>query len=258
MMSSPESRELSFHEELYSGFAQQHFAKPAVVAFRHHLVRRILKATGAGKDSSILSLGCGIGDTELLLARHVGTVHGIDLSPRAIEQARMDAATQGITNATFAEGSWTKFDSSGERFDAVIAVFFLHHLTDDEMRMIPSLIRSWLKPGGRFYSLDPSRRRLSGAIGQLLFPSLMKRHQTPDERPMLPAEAAEHFKSGDLAVETRWYDFVSTPLAGLFPAWRWGYRVARAVDEILIRTPIVRSVSSNFELIVSYDRVPGN
>lgn len=252
---SSDSQELSFHEELYSGFAQQHFAKAAVVAFRRHLVRRILSATGIRENSMVLSLGCGIGDTELLLARHVGKIHGIDLSPRAVAQARQDAATQGIANASFEEGSWTAFDARGERFDAVIAVFFLHHLASEEMEVIPSLIRRWIKPGGRFYSLDPSRRRLSGAVGQLLFPSLMKRHQTPGERPLLPAEAAERLRRAGLSVETRWYDFVSTPLAGLLPSWRFGYRAARALDEVLIRTPLLRSVSSNFELIARHARI---
>ena len=92
-------RELAYHEKLYSGFAQQHFAKAAVRELRAHMVRRIL-VTGAGKTSRVLSLGCGIGDTELLLAPHVAEVFGIDLSPAAIRQARADAARLGIRTPT--------------------------------------------------------------------------------------------------------------------------------------------------------------
>jgi SAM-dependent methyltransferase len=244
-----EQRELAFHEDLYGGFAQQHFAKAAVVEFRRHLVRRIIQATGADGASQVLSLGCGIGDTELLLAGQVGGITGIDLSPRAIEQAGRDAAAQGIKNAQFAAGSWKDFGPGGRRFDAIIAVFFLHHLGNDDLAAIASRVAGWLKPGGCFYSLDPSRRRLSGAIGELLFPALMRRHQTPDEHPLLPQEAAAPFKAVNLNVQTRWYDFVSTPLAGLLPSWRAGYRAARMIDEILIRTPLLRSVSSNFEIV---------
>jgi tRNA/tmRNA/rRNA uracil-C5-methylase (TrmA/RlmC/RlmD family) len=98
-------RELAYHEKLYSGFAQSHFARPAVRALRRHMVQRILKLTGAGPSTSVLSLGCGIGDTELLLAPHVGEVTGIDLSPAAIRQARADAARLGIANARFEQGS---------------------------------------------------------------------------------------------------------------------------------------------------------
>ena len=35
-------RELAYHEKLYSGFAQTHFARPAVRALRAHMVERIL------------------------------------------------------------------------------------------------------------------------------------------------------------------------------------------------------------------------
>ena len=62
------SRELEYHDRLYSGFAQEHFSRPAVRALRQHLVRHILRAIPTGR---VLSLGCGIGDTELLLARQV-------------------------------------------------------------------------------------------------------------------------------------------------------------------------------------------
>src|ERR1700688_4852975 len=121
-------RELAYHEKLYSGFAQSHFARPAVRALREHMVRRILRATGAGRESRVLSLGCGIGDTELLLAPHVAEIVGVDLSPAAVRQAREDAAKLGIGNARFEEGT-----TAQGRYDVVIAIFFLHHLPDDEL-----------------------------------------------------------------------------------------------------------------------------
>src|ERR1044072_3416729 len=98
-------RELAYHEKLYSGFAQVHFARPAVRALRAHMVRRILKATGAGPQSQVLSLGCGIGDTELILAPSVGSVTGVDLSPSAVRQAKADAERLGIGNARFEQGT---------------------------------------------------------------------------------------------------------------------------------------------------------
>src|SRR6516225_5433007 len=98
-MAEPEdavfARELEYHEKLYSGFAQSHFACPAVRALREHLARRILAATGASSRSRVLSLGCGIGDTELLLAPRVAEIVGVDLSSAAVRQARTDAARLG-------------------------------------------------------------------------------------------------------------------------------------------------------------------
>src|SRR5450631_3024144 len=146
------ARELAYHEKLYSGFAQSHFARPAVRALRCHTVARILHLTGVDKNSRVLSLGCGIGDTELLLAPYVAEVVGVDLSPAAIRQARFDADRLGIRNIRFEEGS----DAEG-RFDAVIAIFFLHHLAGDDLAELPRRLRERLQPGGVFYSLDPSR-----------------------------------------------------------------------------------------------------
>jgi SAM-dependent methyltransferase len=237
-------RELAYHEKLYSGFAQAHFARPAVRALRTHIVGRILRATGASRASRVLSLGCGIGDTELLLAPHVGEVTGVDLSPAAITQARADAKRLGIVNAHFVEGT-----TAEGRFDAAIAIFFLHHLSDSDLEAMPARLRGWLAPGGVLYSLDPSRRRLSGTVGRLLIPGLMRRYQTEDERELEPDCTAQLFRAAGLDTQVEIYDFGSSPLAGLFPGWRTGYNIARRIDDLVLRTPFVRW-GSNFELIV--------
>ena len=236
-------RELDYHEKLYSGFAQKHFARPAVRALRAHMARRILEATGAGRDSRVLSLGCGIGDTELLLAPHVREIVGVDLSPAAVRQAREDAERLGIRNAHFEEGS-----SADGRFDAAIAIFFLHHLPDPELAALPDKLAQMLSPGGAFYSLDPSRARLSGVVGRKLIPGLMKKYQTPDERELEGNEVAAIFRGAGFKVRVDMYDFGSSPLAGLFPGWSAGYRAARRLDDVLLRVPALWKRGSNFEL----------
>jgi SAM-dependent methyltransferase len=245
-MNTDLQREIEYHEKLYSGFAQSHFAKPAVRALREHMVRRILKLTGAGKNSRVLSLGCGIGDTEVLLAPHVAELTGLDLSPSAIRQAKLDAAH--LQNVRYVEGTLDNAQIEPASFDIVIAIFFLHHLPDT----IPELARQIadiLKPGGVFYALDPSRYRFSGAIGELLIPKLMARYQSPNERQLAPGSTAEYFRNAGLDARFEYYDFLSTPLAGLFPAWRLGYTAMRGIDEALIRVPVLNRASSNFEVI---------
>lgn len=237
------ARELAYHEKLYSGFAQAHFARPAVRALRAHMARRILEATGAGRDSRVLSLGCGIGDTELLLAPDVSEIVGVDLSPAAIRQARADAERIGIRNARFEEGT-----SHPGPFDAVIAIFFLHHLPDAELAALPAKLAQTLSPRGAFYSLDPSRGRLSGVVGRKLIPRLMKKYQTPDERELDGESAAAIFRAAGFDVRVEMYDFGSSPLAGLFPGWSFGYRMARRLDDTLLRVPALRKRGSNFEL----------
>jgi len=239
-------RELAYHEKLYSGFAQAHFARPAVRALRRHMVRRILRSTHAAPSSRVLSLGCGIGDTELLLAPHVADLVGVDLSPAAIRQARADAARMGIANARFEQGS-----SAPGPFDVIIAVFFLHHLSDDALQELPGAVKKLLVPGGALYSLDPSRRRLSGAVGRRLVPRLMKRYQTPDERELDPEATASLFRRAGFRVRLATYDFLSSPLAGLCPGWRSGYRAARALDDAILLAPPLRRAGSNFEIIAT-------
>ncbi len=191
----------------------------------------------------MLSLGCGIGDTELLLAPHVREVVGLDLSPAAILQAREDARRLGIANARFEQGT-----TATGAFDTVIAIFFLHHLPDGELAALPLKLKELLTPNGNFYSLDPSRDRLSGKVGRLLIPGMMKRYQTPDERELAPEATAALFRSAGLRTRVSIYDFASSPLAGLFPAWRSGYRAMRMADDWILKTPL-RTLGSNFEIV---------
>lgn len=242
-------RELRYHEQLYSGFAQQHFAKAAVRSLRAHMARRIVSALDLGPNSRVLSIGCGIGDTELLLARHVGSVTGVDLSPSAVRQANADAAAAGIANFRAVCAPMSAELAAQGRFDAVIAIFFLHHLSDSALREVPGTVATLLEPGGAFYALDPNRRRLSGWIGERLFPELMARYQSPGERPLDPDETARIFASRGYRASRHWYDFVSTPLAGLLPSWNRAYRSARLLDEILVRIPGLNLLSSNFEIV---------
>ncbi len=240
-------RELAYHEKLYSGFAQAHFARPAVRALRRHMAARILRLTGAGVRSRVLSLGCGIGDTELLLAPQVGEIVGIDLAPAAVRQARQDAAQLGLANARFVEGAAA--DAPAGPYDAVVAIFFLHHLADSALADAPRQVKALLAEGGVFYSLDPSCRRLSGAVGRVLFPNLMKRYQTPDERELDPSFTAGLFRAAGFDTRLEMYDFGSSPLAGLAPGWQAGYRAARKLDDWLLRLPPLRRRGSNFEIV---------
>jgi ubiquinone/menaquinone biosynthesis C-methylase UbiE len=242
-------RELAYYDNLYSTYGPQLFAQRGVVLFREYLVRRILRATHLGAESRVLSIGCGIGDTELLLGSHVAHVTGVDLSPAAIAEARRAASARATSNVQFVAGSWQSAAFQEQPFDAVIAIFFLHHLPDKDLAAFPVQLMRLLRPGGVFYALDPSARRLSGFLGQLLVPKLMAKYQTEDERQLLPHSTAEPFRAAGFETSTRWFDFTSTPLAGLFPSWGAGYRVARVLDEALTGVPLLRELSSNFELI---------
>ncbi len=240
-------RELAYYENLYSTNGVSHFAQPAVVEFRKFLVQRIRKLIPAG--ARVLSIGCGIGDTELLLAPHVAHVTGVDLSPAAIAEANRASARSGVTNVRFLEAAWQNLPTAEQPFDVVLSIFFLHHLPDAQLGAFPSQLKALLAPSGLFYALEPSARRLSGFVGRLVVPRLMKKYQTQDERQLLPKIATAPFRKAGFEVTTTWFDFLSTPLAGLFPAWAAGYRASRRLDGALTALPGLRALSSNFELI---------
>jgi|SRR5579872_285685 len=246
---TPRERELEYYDGLYSGFAQTHFAKPAVVAFRKHLVRRIVRLTAANRESRVLSIGSGTGDTELLLATHIGSLTGIDISPRGVDHAARSAGELGIRNATFLVGDLDDARLADESFDVIIGVFFLHHLPESIDDELPRRIRRLLKPGGVFYALDPSSRRLSGQIGKLLVPKLMAKYQTEGEQPLSPPRTWSAFTRAGFDVRRTYYDFASTPLAGLLPSNKTLYIVSRWVDNALIRIPFIKLLSSNFEVL---------
>lgn len=242
-------RERAYHEQLYSGKAQRRFSQAAVRDFREHLCGHILRATGLGRGARVLSVGCGIGDTEVVMAPLVASVTGIDLSPSGVREARAAAAKAGTANAVFLEGTLENLDLPLHSFDLVIAIFLLHHLPDAALGRFPQQAARLLVPDGWFYSLDPSRLRLSGAVGSVVIPWIMKQHQSPDERELGVADVASLFDSQGFDCWAGYYDFVSTPLAGLFPAWRAGYHAARRLDNFLTGLPLLRRLSSNFEIV---------
>jgi 23S rRNA (uracil1939-C5)-methyltransferase len=57
--------------------------------------------SGLKGSEKVLDAYCGVGTLALLFARHVQTVIGIESVPEAIEDARMNAARNNISNATF-------------------------------------------------------------------------------------------------------------------------------------------------------------
>jgi SAM-dependent methyltransferase len=69
---------------------------------------------------SALDLGTGGGIQALLLARHCERVVAVDVNPRALEFARMNAGLNGIENIDLRLGSWFE-PVAGERFDIVTA-----------------------------------------------------------------------------------------------------------------------------------------
>jgi SAM-dependent methyltransferase len=235
--------EREYHDQHYAAEAAL-FESPLFRRVRDRAARQFLRCTRPGPSHRILSLGCGDGSIERLLAPHVGSIVGVDISPVAIAQARTRSA--GYANLSFTE------KSPGGPFDIVVAFAFLHHLDDPAIRDTLRTARKALRPGGLFYSSDPSRRRLVG-----LFRGLVRktydRYHSPDERELDPQALALLFtETGFDRPAIGYSDYFLGPLAWLAPGAPPSLaRALEAMDNLALRVPLLRRYASSFYLCAS-------
>ena len=111
----------------------------------------------------VLDAGCGSGEHALLAAARGADAVGVDISPRAIEQARRKASERGLT-VRFEVADALSLGGLGLTFDTVIDSGLFHVFDDaDRARYVTSLA-SVLPTGGTCYLMCFSDRQ-PGAFG---------------------------------------------------------------------------------------------
>jgi arsenite methyltransferase len=104
---------------------------------------------------TVLDLGCGGGIDTLLSAQYVGpqgSATGLDMTPAMVETARLNAATLGLKNAHFVEGTIEALPFPDESVDVVLSngVFNLAPNKD----IVFAEARRVLRPHGRLVVAD--------------------------------------------------------------------------------------------------------
>lgn len=106
----------------------------------------------------VLDAGCGTGEHTLLAAARGADAVGLDVSPRAIEQARRKAAERGIT-ARFEVADMLDLGQLGLTFDTVIDSGLFHVFDDGERARYVISLASALRPDGTCYLMCFSDRQ---------------------------------------------------------------------------------------------------
>jgi SAM-dependent methyltransferase len=199
-------------------------------------------------QTRLLSIGCGAGEYELRLARHVASVVGLDLSCVAVEEARRRARAAGAANATFVAGPVVGARVEPGSVDVVVAFGVFHHLGDEGRRDVLAAARQWLAPGGWVYLRDPNARGLlRRAAGRL---ARRDAFHSPNEAALDPEVVSREVRDAgfrDLVVDYTdvfggplpWMTAVSSPMF---------WNVVFAADRLWLATPGLRSLASQFAI----------
>lgn len=147
------------------------------------------------QDERVLDYGCGNGVFSQVLASRGARVHGIDISPKLIEQARVYASKMGTNGASpqFVVGDAHRTPFDDKSFDFVFGNGALHHLNLDKAY---AEIARVLKPGGKAFFMEPMNHHPLLWLLRRLTP---KTH-TEDEKPL---------SIDDMERARRWFRTVS-------------------------------------------------
>lgn len=197
----------------------------------------------------VLSIGCGSGEYEVALAREVGELVGLDLSPVATAAAAARAQAAGVANARFVAGAIGEVDLGAASFDVVLAFGVLHHLGESDRQQALRWLRQQLVAGGWIYMRDPNARgllrRLAGARAR------RDEFHSPNEAAIDPMALLHDVQAaGFVQPEVDYTDVLLGPLPWMLAGGsRWLWQAVATFDRAWIATPLLRPLASQFAII---------
>ncbi|MDD6033856.1 MAG: class I SAM-dependent methyltransferase [Oscillospiraceae bacterium] len=122
---------------------------------------RIYDAVRRLEGKRVLDLGCGTGTLAGKLYRDGYAVTAVDFSGEMLRRAAEKMPSARLVQADFSDGLPEELD--GERFDAIVCTYAIHHLTDEQKLRLLTSLQKRLTPGGAVFIGDvafPTRREL--------------------------------------------------------------------------------------------------
>jgi cyclopropane-fatty-acyl-phospholipid synthase len=113
-------------------------------------LRQTVEHAELADGQTILELGCGWGSLSLWMARQFrhAQITAVSNSNSQREYIEAEASKRGLTNLRVITCDMNRFDIE-QRFDRIVSVEMFEHMMNWRDLMIR--VRSWLKPGGRFF-----------------------------------------------------------------------------------------------------------
>ncbi|KAG8465085.1 hypothetical protein KFE25_012448 [Diacronema lutheri] len=162
-----------WHNADMAQLASLQLLNPARVPFFHDALTRRAELPSDDSGRRYLEVGCGGGVLTEELAARGCTMHGIDMSEKAVEYARARAAHLSLPNATYEVGNAYDLSRFGDAsFDGVVMADVLEHL-HDLPRALGEVARV-LKPGGVFAFDTINRTVLSYVLTIVLAQELLR------------------------------------------------------------------------------------
>lgn len=133
---------------LDSPLVERLYVGPLTGAEGRHRVCALAESTGVPRGGRWLSLGCGGGALEIMLAEqgYAAQLDAADIAPGAIEVARANAANRGVANALFQVLDVERSILPRDTYDVVLFAMSLHHVR--RLEFVLEEVAAALKPGG--------------------------------------------------------------------------------------------------------------
>ena len=250
-MSERDHQEKWYRDAIASRFFEREGFRRLVALNLRHLRRSVPFAP----HMRVLSLGCGLGDYELAIARDVTYILGIDLSPTAVAEARRRAEAAGARNVEFRSGRVDNIGAAEGSFDVVFALGLLHHLQPNVRHSLLRQVVTMLPPNGWFYARDPNARGVLRVLAQRFWRGAA--FQSPDEHPLQPHDIAVELQAaGFERVAIDYTDVLAGPLPWILKsesAVLWN--IVFAFDRVWLAAPGLRGRASQFAVTARPSRL---
>ena len=140
----------TFYDDLAPFYHLVHGDWESSIERQANVLDGVIREEIHGTARTVLDVACGIGTQSLGLAGRGYDVTASDLSPRAIERAREEAAARNLPIRISVADMRQAFDHHGRTFDAVIACdnAVPHLLSDDEILAAFQQFHRCTRPGG--------------------------------------------------------------------------------------------------------------